>query len=243
MRAAEKIKEKPILFSPLMAQKVYSGEKTQTRRLVKPQPPYADVQFAMECDDGLWRWYRKDSTPWGPSVKSRIQVGDRLWVRESCWIDRKPITDRGLRAFFPDGWMRFEDGLMGASTGREPWSDWTPELRTADYKLNPSMRRVSSLHMPYWACRSFPEVTRVRVERVESITDGDALAEGFRCKECGYTLADAQLHMDHNICEGRGNRGAASAFIDYFYNVVNRAAPKSNPWVWVYDLTKTGAQP
>lgn len=222
------MKCRPILFTPAMAQKCHDGSKTQTRRVVKPQPDFK----LMDAPNAKWYEinHRGESDvrdagrvcPYG-------QPGDRLWVRERCWIDREPMWLLGRmqrRAFFPDGRMRFEDGTDGVSTGREPGSAWTESLRIEDLKLNSSLKGMAGIHMPRWACRTILEVVKVRVERVEDITEEDAIAEGF-----------AETFDGAGACHER-NATARDNFLRTFYDINKRAPRWSNPWVWVVEFRR-----
>lgn len=146
--------EKPILFSGAMIRAILDGRKTQTRRIVKMQPP-TDKHVLARCvsstdkrSEGKLRWITPDGSegtgffpcPYG-------QPGDRLWVRE---------TWRG-------GSDSFSSGLHYRADLDEPGApgQWTP-----------------SIHMPRWASRISLEVKAVRVERLQDISEADAEAEG-----------------------------------------------------------------
>lgn len=164
-------REKPILFSGEMVRAILDGRKTQTRRVLKPQPIAAlttatgpvvpgidedgrDV-FAIGAansgpDNGWWR------CPYG-------QPGDRLWVRET-WANF-PANER-TGALVGLGIVR-GDGVFlhraGSPVEKDPrFRAWRP-----------------SIHMPRWASRLTLEITDVRVERLHDITDADARAEGY----------------------------------------------------------------
>ena len=122
--------DRPILFSAPMVRAILDGSKTQTRRVIKPQPSYPNM-----CESSLWFTHRP-RCPYG-------QPGDRLWVRET------------QAKFHPAVYMAdVEEGLY-------PSYLWTP-----------------STHMPRAASRITLEITGVRVERVQDITEADAMAEG-----------------------------------------------------------------
>jgi hypothetical protein len=149
--------ERPIVFSPEMVRAIMDDRKTQTRRIIKPQPYLYDVRGWHEtgalCGHG-WQ-ATTDVGPWpGPteSVKCPCgKPGDRLWVRERLYVD----PDAG-------------------------WKYWADEASvTADYaKKTP--RPCPSIHMPRLAARTFLDVKHIRIERLQDIyaTEGAAIAEG-----------------------------------------------------------------
>lgn len=151
------MKSTPILFTPENAQKVHAGTKTQTRRILKPQPTgdvewFGELRTSNPKDDGLWSPWKgdpKDMDCWeqaeGPSFKCPYgTIGDRLWVREAF------ISMNGYR-FYRGECLPGRDHIM---------------------KYKPS------IHMPKAYCRTFLELTAVRVERLHDITETDAIAEG-----------------------------------------------------------------
>lgn len=159
------MKERPILFSAPMVRAILDGSKTQTRRVVKPQPsPSSDTAFVGA--DGIWRF--SHPTLRGPVSHEADDVrcpygqpGDRLWVREtfSAMGDKTqhahPIFYRADR---PD------------DTG-----SWTP-----------------SIHMPRWASRILLEITGVRVDKLADLSKDDAMAEGIVIQpDGGFGLADS----------------------------------------------------
>lgn len=149
--------DRPILFSGPMVRALLDGRKTQTRRLCKDQPPPGVTiirktirPFGKEPYHAFER--RTKFGNFGGEVPMRISRGDRLWVKERGWIAKSKL------AFQP------YVGNEEAGTPQSP--DGTP------YKT------CVSIHMPRWASRLTLIVTDVRVERLQDISEQDAIAEG-----------------------------------------------------------------
>jgi hypothetical protein len=164
------MKERPILFSAPMVRALLDGSKTQTRRIVKPQPdhPAFAKHHMLASDDESIDLYLHSSTlhraircPYG-------QLGDRLWVREN---------------FAPrsDDEMSYARWMTGDRSGP------SPEIMFAADRGDPYITRWRpSIHMPRWACRVTLEIVSVRVERLQDISEADAKAEGCEPAECCY---------------------------------------------------------
>lgn len=187
--------ERPILFSAPMVRAILAGTKTQTRRAVRPVGN--DGGFVLQDYGRGWWPYRSDD---GESpMKGDNEIphacpyglpGDRLWVRET-W---------GFNPDFP--------GLLGhvcfrADRGHEhDGINWRP-----------------SIHMPRAASRITLEVTGVRVERLQSISEADAIAEGVQRTAGGSWLPGPCDHPEwayHQLWDQINGDGAWAA----------------NPWVW-----------
>jgi hypothetical protein len=155
------MKERPILFSGPMVRAILDGRKTQTRRVVNPQPTHrmieglAHVTRGMDPSDDGAVWYDGDCIGPGREVRAPWSVDDVLWVRERWTAPRE--FDRCPPRLIPKD-ARFLYGADG----------YTGSLR-----LRPS------IHMPRWACRLTLRVESVRVERLHDISEEDAIAEGF----------------------------------------------------------------
>lgn len=180
------MKERPILFSGPMVRAILNGTKTQTRRIVKPQPVHID---------GLGT-VMNPSVITGNSCKHG-KPGDTLWVRET-W------AHRALRVSGPEGY--------GCPVFRA--DDVDRRLPSGPY--NRVDRWRPSIHMPRWASRITLQITAVRVERLQDISEEDAIAEGveFGAKESYRTLWDS--------INGAG-------------------AWDANPWVWVIEFKRVKA--
>ena len=198
--------EKPVLFSGEMVRAILDGRKTQTRRVIKPQfaktwgygvrnqdPEYFSVHVDIKEPNGEWRWLR---CPYG-------KRGDRLWVRET-W--RKGITIDGLAVEYrADLSRRFLDDYPDKST------DW--------YHLD-DMPWRPSIFLPRWASRITLEIVNVKVERVNEISEKDAIAEGA-C--CAYD-SDGQMCAFNNLWDSiNAKRG-------YPFD--------SGAWVWVISFKR-----
>jgi hypothetical protein len=159
------MKERPILFSAEMVRAILDGRKTQTRRVVKPQP---DSRFVICGTDDLGFWLEETTTDeCGPTFASPYGVpGDRLWVRET-WA----IRDCGNRVKIKAGDATMKHRLQYVATDEPPARTSTGE----PFWWN----KRPSIFMPRWASRITLEITGIRVERLEDIQLPDARAEGF----------------------------------------------------------------
>jgi hypothetical protein len=195
-------KKRPILFSAPMVRALLEGQKTQTRRLVKPQPPISNGKDASWRDPkaDLWRnarQFARDCCPYG-------EPGDQLWVRE------------GLIRPDGDPWLYRADNIPVMVNPE----DETAMVVWAHHKLQDY---CVSIHMPRWASRITLELTDVRVERVQDISEDDAKAEGCKAadpatgRECILSplLGSHRLHY--------------AALWDKINGMDSWTA---NPWVW-----------
>lgn len=153
------MKENPILFNGDMVRAVLSGQKTQTRRPMKPIPVYPDAFDGLrrEIHDGQVHFWASGAEL--PAHKFRCpygQPGDRLWVRER-WAADMSFDDLPPRMLPPRGMPIY----------------YHATAQCMDYKWRPS------IHMPRWASRITLEITDIRVERVQDISEEDVQAEGF----------------------------------------------------------------
>ncbi len=162
------MKEYPILFNTEMVKAILDGTKTQTRRVIKSQPPKdytfkgSDGGNPLLPTDSDYYWMNSYAM-WRP--KQKYQVGSKLWVRETwchpadCVPYRHPSYHKLVLYRADDGKERFP--LSG---------NWKQYDR--DYKWKPS------IHMPRWASRITLEITEVRVEQLNCMTESDAYLEG-----------------------------------------------------------------
>lgn len=226
-------KLRPILMSGPMVRAILDGRKTQTRRVVKPQPP-ADIEeafawFAGElrgapngcAEDGLYVRTLAGLTYRGPCPYGA--PGDVLWVRESWYYDLPPHKLPKVRPadFDRDSLYFRADGECCAQI---------PECQCAEVgkpKWKPST------HLPRWACRLFLRVKSVRVERVQEIGEADAKAEGV------------ERHDDEGVTYyGPLNAGHADArrAFETLWDSINAERGfgwAANPWVWVVEFERT----
>ena len=147
---------KPILMNTEMVNAILAGRKTQTRRLIKPQPPFDnDSIYLRYVKDGIGRFGQ--GTPGNSCAlcdrKMPYQSDDVLYVRET-WC--KGSLNGGAEQYF----YRADDNDFHCK--------WRP-----------------SIHMPKEAARIFLRVTGVRVERLQDVTLDDAIAEGCQGKFIG----------------------------------------------------------
>lgn len=219
-----KMKERPIIFNSEMVRAVLDGRKTQTRRIVKPQPigipdcAYCDPYNKNYDHFTFWTKDNKMCLPLGNiKIKGKEtahwrcpygQPGDRLWVRER--FHARPDK----RVFYGVDYPGVESRLL---------FKWKP-----------------SIHMPRWASRITLEITNVRVERLQEISQRDAEDEGctLPCLNCGYTRKDMAIHMDHKLCSGDGPGDAIFLFKTLWVSIYSEESWNSDPWVWVIEFKR-----
>lgn len=207
------MKTRPILFSAPMVRAILEGTKTQTRRAVK------DRHIDAAPPACFFQWLR-ERCPYG-------QPGDRLWVREAwCPIPPQDPNYNGGRPIAID---------YAASHGRES-HQWRvmDDLGTRRWK--------PSIHMPRWASRILLEITAVRVELLQDISDNDIEAEGTAqwVKDGGKVMCpppgfDGWWPDEDGNFYVKPNR---VAFCSLWESVNGLRAWDANPWVWVIDFKR-----
>jgi hypothetical protein len=211
MKYEEGPQERPILFSAAMVRAILSGQKTQTRRIISPQP---DVAEGMDCTRLLFK--KRNAKEWfanyastDPSCSAFCPygaVGDLIWVREA-YSDASG-TAPGQRC-----------ALYRASYSGPSGIVWKP-----------------SIFMPRWACRINLEVTGVRCERLQDISEADAKAEG---------ISEPEPSHGHWCDPKLGREGHWSYRKPYaaLWDSINGRNPAkawaANPWVFVVEFRRS----
>ena len=224
------MKERPILFNAPMVRAILDGRKTVTRRIVKPVKFYPDFGCAVGQVGGVWRYgspaalgLRERGDHWSVVLKGDVLQrmctseaygwgagagcpygvpGDQLWVRETfARIDgqTRPWIETDYQATYTHG------DRLGDTLGIK--KRWTP-----------------SIHMPRHASRITLEVTGVRVETLQDISEADAVAEG--CKPIRPELVQDGLIV-------RPGRSAVEEFRLVWEQIHGGGSWEKNPFVWV----------
>lgn len=227
------MKERPILFSAPMVRALLAGTKTQTRRVVKPQPPATggnggvlqgivpsllvtnrgqmfDVRYALDNPMAI-------SCPYGAP-------GDRLWARETFMdlqgtgVEHRPDPRGQLHPYAYQA--DTPPGSRGDEARKEYGLKWKP-----------------CIHMPRAASRITLEVTSVRVERLQDISEADALAEGIQ----RYTGSLRWVRYLDAITGEACHNTAAEAFKALWIGINGQESWDANHWTWVIEF-KCAAQ-
>lgn len=185
--------DKPILFSGPMVRAILGGRKTQTRRVVKPQPDSAAFGGKPYWNIG---GLRLDSDARKPLKCPYGQPGGLLWVRESYWINKS----------------KFFAAYCGGDCPEY-------EIIDAGYKKRPS------IHMPRAASRLTLEITGIRVERLQDISEHDALAEGIEPK--GFSSCE-EYNKTHET--------PSLQFQALWQSINGPDSWDADPWVWVVEF-------
>lgn len=202
--------ERPILFNGAMVRAILAGRKTQTRRPLRAGLDPERLGETMSKAD--WRKVNRDMpVAFGAAYLCPFgQPGDRLWVRET-WMD---LTGTGI-----GHWDTAGKPMRYAYGAESPSGSASDEARK-DFGL----KWRPSIHMPREACRLVLEITGVRVERLQAISDSDALAEG---------IEELNGRYSHNggSCKCRTPAGS-------FHELWTSTGGDwdSNPWVWVIEF-------
>ena len=201
--------DRPIIFSGPMVQALLAGRKSQTRRVLThacdDAPAY--VAFgqvtALDENDTPYRWPRTAA------------VGDRLYVRENWsgkyyWHETPP-RDRQSGCW--GGEIHIKEDVWYWADGSPEYGDWE--------KPRPS------IHMPRWASRLTLTVTDVRVQRLQDISEADAVAEG----------CDAVLALTIKRPNGAHPGNPRECYCDLWNSLHGHGAWDANPWVVAVTFT------
>jgi hypothetical protein len=245
--------DKPIIFSAPMVRALLEGRKTQTRRILKPQPPempvadcapkntarHAEPYLDAYCGEtrtaqnprGMsrnWHWWQVDDRP-GPCVtRTKYAPGDRLWVRESCRAFE--FAKNGLDAveYLADRSWQAIDNTQEAA---ERWG--AMYLYAGGTEGKKKGKTVPPIHMPRWASRLTLTVTDVRVQLLQEISEADAIAEG--CRPFFDENNPRQVPCPNgSTMEMMPLRGPIDDFRNLWNSINGPDAWESNPWVAAY---------
>jgi hypothetical protein len=205
------IKEHPILFSTPMVQAILEGRKTMTRRIVSKSgllEEYNKVTLDRDvevCDPDEYGDYSDtkilkglcavfDEGEW--NVKCKYDIGDILWVRETSASTISSGPSNKITR-----WYKADNPVI-------------PER--VKFKWKPS------IFMPKGFCRIFLEITGIMVERLQDITEGDALKEG----------------IDQSKCSGDWENPPSCVFTELWESINGKESWEENPWVWVIEFKR-----
>ena len=210
-------KERPILFSGPMVRAILDGRKTQTRRIIK-----------LKCHDGFEVGPNYEGEHWPVRGGDRMPCPygkpvDRLWVRET-WGCSCDADANGLVVYRAD---RVAYHMLCENDGEgDPvshgWKHYEPIVVP---KWKPS------IHMPRWASRITLEITGVRVERLQDISEADAMAEGVeRIDLSPRKINGMQVHPLTS--------SYFAAFMELWRSINGPESWAANPWVWVVEFRR-----
>lgn len=194
------MKERPILFSTSMVQALIEARKTQTRRVVKSEMIIDQAEFdlgnsphVIRSEPNLQYWI-ENGCPFG-------QIGDQLWVCETWQIIGDPAS-------------------LPCQRHNLIYTADYPNCVDKRYYTIPDITELKfkpSIHMPRWASRILLEITNIRIEQLNDISEEDAAAEG--------------MIADDDFC--------AEEYFSMLWNEINGWGEKgwnANPWVWVIEF-------
>lgn len=212
------MKERGMIFNDEMVRAILDGRKTQTRRIANSstanllhlREQYPHKHYNIDC-------------PFG-------QTGDRIWVREtfSCIgnDDGHPVDANGNLCSREEAQRIYRAtaiqkpgnyGLWTSPDGFDFEGAWTP-----------------SIHMPRWASRILLEITGVRAERLNSISEKDALREGlYQLPASGrYCLQPGMQYF------GGASHCAKEVYSWLWESIYGEHSWQANPWVWVIEFKR-----
>lgn len=239
MRAMTKVQEKPIIFSGESVRALLDGRKTQTRRVLKPQPE-RDIRAWSSV--GSWfapSWEDEDYDPrpgWRCPYGS---IGYRLWVRETFCLEGDCDGEPPPRYSKGRPIRHCEDG--GWAFPYYKATDEPPELACVKPNCGhrepgePHCHWKPAIHMPRWASRITLEITRVRVERLQDITEEDAQAEGAMFFDGRPLNHHGWRHDYADVFE------TARLSYRHLWDSLNAKRGygwERNPWVWVLEFKR-----
>lgn len=226
------MKETGLMFKAPLVRAILAGQKTQTRRVAKlpHMNPLGKWEPTTVGGPGGGRTREGKEVPLqaaightrtGDVICAPIQVGDRIYVRETFVQGYKADPSTGLLLQWDeDGndvpmttWYRATDSEIG-------WQD------DDGWETNPPWR--PSIHMPKDLARIWLEVTGVRVERLHAITEADARAEGI-----AYDPGEGGVFHVPGLA-GCSSESAIRSFQALWESTGARW--DDNPWVWVIDF-------
>lgn len=237
--------ERPIIFNAEMVRAILNGRKTQTRRIVNWRGvneglnlQFSGLRACEEPNGWVIESNTRTSSEWRcqPTPCPFGAVGDRLWVRET-WSD---VNSEGCSAV-----AYRADSDIRLLAEMETFRDEGGELNTADPRLEKYWFAAwssdlfsgtegswrPSIHMPRWASRIMLEIIGMRVERLQDISQADAIAEGAPPSHPSIDTVSS----DYGFSDF-----SRSWFGQTWWSIYGQESWLANPWVWVIEFKHIG---
>lgn len=208
---------KPILFNTEMVRAILEGRKTVTRRVIKPR-------------------YRDDEYGWTVCINSYTHLVDDVAYTDgdgACTRSMKPPYQVGDILYVRETWAK------------DCFGNYVYKADYVGTTISPEWKWKPSIHMPKEAARIFLKVTDMRAERLQDITEEDAIKEGCEgtpCEHHGYIVGGGMCG-----CTDCMNTGwlepPTLEFMDIWHSTIkkqdlDRYDWKANPWVWVIEFER-----
>lgn len=241
------MKARPILFSAPMVKALIDGRKTQTRRVLNPQPSALplppDMPDALNTSFRAYVWNENKPAPVNLHLHCPYgSPGDLIWVRETFAITRDTLDyETGSEAASwawdqemygdPRKYLKGEPrgGIKSTVYFRADGEDANPSELYPCLGMNDKVLSKAeinwkpSIFMPRWASRLTLRIVSVRVERLNKISEQDAIAEGIEVDSCGHAI-----RPDDDVNWG----GAVGAFCELWESINGQGSWEKNPYVW-----------
>ncbi|MFH0475261.1 hypothetical protein ACGCE5_14820 [Kluyvera ascorbata] len=231
------MKERGMIFNAEMVRAILDGRKTQTRRVMAIQPEHSGLGLRRVIDskngkdNDKYFWAQSDAC--GLKARSKPfacphgSIGDRIWVRETwsqlgnedgCAID---WNDELVKGGGPEAARIYRASCEQRPGNYGLWSIpddafWKPHTDNMEFEG----AWCPSIHMPRWASRILLEITDVRVERLNDISEDDAKAEGAPTECC--VIGDKHF----------------LGFRSLWKSIYGDESWRANPWVWVIEFKR-----
>lgn len=216
--------EKPILFNTEMVKAILEGRKTCTRRIVKNKYENADIDW-FENKYGKRLAYIQNDAP----APKKNQNGTTTHSLVACEEIKKPY-EVGDILYVRETWQEWSNDMCtcyecyGCNHGKY--------IHKAGYENDEGMKWRPSIHMPKEAARIFLKVTSIRAERIQDITEEDAINEGAGKAYYSSIYSSKPKHGEKE-----------DNYIDGFHELWNECYRwphtwEGNPWVWVIEFQK-----
>ena len=228
---------KGICFTEPLFHKVVKGEKTQTRRMIKPQPEYSDrvgmiykgLCYGIGFDNPKAAYYNFSNK----SNAARYQVGEKVYLKEP-YAETCDEYGSPLIAYRFDNTALYlvrkdENGdYYQLNTIKKPvTTNWTINNFPACGEWK------NKLFIPEWAARYFIEITAVRAERLQDITEEDCMKEGIIPN---FSLTGGRWHYFIPDKLNEPYHSPVEAYASLINNTNGKGTWERNPFVWVYDF-------
>ncbi len=203
------MKERPILFSAPMVRAILEGRKTQTRRILKVQPNtrHREIEF----ENGLLTEYSMIGGCWHAVNKFKCPYGkpqDQLWVRETWCV------------------ANIYDHIKPSEINPAGDKNWCGVRYPANQDAI-GIKKRPSIFMPRWASRIDLLIKDIRVERLQDISEEDAIAEGIEVCGRGYRIYSTENKF--TFCP-------ITSFKSLWNSINGPDSWDANPWCWVVDF-------